>query len=143
MIIMNVMWEKFITYIYVVQKKARQQPPERQILHAGLAAALLFELLSLPFLGFDIRFLYGLALGTAVAVVNLKLLRITAEWVLSHRWGPAIAVAGYMLRLLVYGAAFLTAYRLGTASGIGSLLGFVTLKLGILYAFGFGRTRGQ
>lgn len=112
------MQDKKITYIYAI------------------AAALLMQLLSLPFLGPDIRFSYGLVFGTVVAIINHRILEKAGEWALIKGRGAALIVVGYMVRLGIYGGAFLYALQLGTASGIACLLGFTTLKWGLIYLYG-------
>jgi hypothetical protein len=115
---MYLMQDKKITYIYAI------------------SAAMLIHLLSLPFLGLDIRFSYGLAFGTVVAIINHRILEKAGEWALIGGRGAGLIVAGYMIRLAIYGGAFLYALKLGTASGIACLLGFTTLKLGLIYVYG-------
>lgn len=108
-----------------------------QIYRAGILIALLFELLSLPFLGFNPRFTYGLTLGTIVAVVNYSLLAYVTARILNRGMDAALAVLGYMVRLAIYGWVFYTSYQAGTTSGLATLLGYMTLKLGMYYVYGF------
>lgn len=115
---MYLMQDKKITYIYAI------------------SAAMLMQLLSLPFLGPDIRFSYGLAFGTVVAIINHRILEKAGEWALIRGRGAGLIVVGYMVRLAIYGGAFLYALQLGTASGIACLLGFMTLKLGFICVYG-------
>lgn len=112
------MQEKKITYIYVI------------------AAAIVMQLLSLPFLGVDLRFSYGLAFGTVVGIVNHRILEKVGEWALIQRRGAALIVLGYMVRLALYGGAFLYALQLSTASGIACLLGFLAMKIGVVIVYG-------
>jgi hypothetical protein len=110
---------------------------KNKILKYGIIVALLFELISLPFLGWNVRFAYGLALGTCIAIVNFNFLAFTTRRILDRRKGVGLAVMGYMLRLFLYGGGFYMSYKLGTASGLATLLGYMTLKIAIYYVYGF------
>jgi hypothetical protein len=108
---------------------------KNQIFFHGIAVALIFEGGSLLFLGFDVGFAYGLALGTAVSVVNFNILAYASQRVLSggRAW---LGFVGYLVRLAVYGFVFYMALRVSNTAAIGAALGFVTLRLAILYVHG-------
>ena len=118
MYIIYVMQDKKITYIYVI------------------AVAMLIQLLSLPLLGADLRFSYGLAFGTVVGIVNHQILEKVGDWALSLRWGALLIVLGYLVRLALYGGAFLYALQLGIASGVACFLGFLAMKIGVVIVYG-------
>ena len=103
----------------------------------SICAAVIIELGSLPFIGWDPLFAYGLALGTCIAIVNYRILAISAKLALDLGRGISLAVIGYIVRLAIYGGAFLLSYKTGTAAGIATLLGYMTIKLGIFYLYGF------
>jgi hypothetical protein len=109
---------------------------KNQIFLHGVVVALIFEAGSLLFIGFDVGFAYGLALGTAVAVVNFNILAFASRKLLNggHAW---MGFAGYLVRLVVYGFAFYMALRISNAAAIGSALGFITLKIAMYYIHGF------
>lgn len=109
---------------------------KNEIFKYGIAAAAVIELASLPFLGLDAQFLYGLFLGTAIAVVNFNLMDFSFRLALELRKG-AIAFLGFLLRLAVYGVAFYMSLRVGLISGAGTALGFLTLKLALFYLHGY------
>lgn len=109
----------------------------KQIYKYGLIVALLCELLSLLILGWSPKFAYGLALGTCIAIVNYNILLFSAQGIIRGGRGILLSVLGYAIRLAVYGGAFYVSYMAGTESGIATLLGFVTLKTGMVYAYGF------
>ena len=96
----------------------------------GILIALIIETGSLLFLGLNFDFAYGLALGTAVSVVNFNILAYTSRKLLhnGHVW---MGFVGYIVRLVVYGFAFYTALRVSLVAALGSALGFLTLKLAI------------
>jgi hypothetical protein len=108
---------------------------KNRIFFHGILVALIFEAGSLLFLGFDVGFAYGLALGTAVSVVNFSLLVLTSQRLLDN--GRAwMGFGSYLVRLVVYGFAFYMALRVGYTAAIGAALGFLTLKLAIYYVHG-------
>jgi hypothetical protein len=109
---------------------------KNHIFFHGILVALIFEAGSLFFLGFDIGFAYGLALGTAVSVVNFNILAYTSQRLLDggRAW---MGFVGYLVRLAVYGFAFYMALRVSHAAAIAAALGFLTLKCAIYYVHGF------
>jgi hypothetical protein len=109
---------------------------KNRICFCGICIALIFEVGSLLFLGLDAGFAYGLALGTAVSVVNFNILVYTSRRLLDggRAW---MGFVGYLVRLAVYGFAFYMALRVGYPSAFGAALGFLTLKLAIYYIHGF------
>ena len=96
----------------------------------------IIELGSLLFIGWSPRFLYGLALGTLVSIGNFSLLTATSKLALLTKKAMLINMFGYLVRLAVYCGTFLISYRLGTAPGIGTLLGFMTLKIALYHEHG-------
>jgi small basic protein len=108
---------------------------KNRIFFYGILIALIFEAGSLLFLGFDVDFAYGLAMGTAVSVVNFNILAYTARKLLNngHAW---MSFAGYIVRLTVYGFAFYMSLRVSLIAALGAVLGFLTLKLAIYYVHG-------
>lgn len=108
--------------------------------------AVIIEIASLLFLGWNPKFLYGLTLGTLVAFGNFSLLAVTSKLALLTKKGMLINMFGYLVRLAVYCGTFLISYRLGTIPGIGTLLGFMTLKIALYHEHGikpgFKKTNG-
>jgi len=109
---------------------------KNQIFKYGIMAAAVFELASLPFLGLDARYFYGLSLGTAVAIVNFNIMAFTFQQTLERR-KSAIAFAGYFVRLAIYGGTFYMSIGVSLISALGTGLGFLTLKLALFYLHGF------
>ncbi|GAB1475898.1 hypothetical protein MASR2M70_07300 [Bacillota bacterium] len=103
----------------------------------SILVAVIIELASLFIIGWTPQFLYGLALGTAVAIINYKLLVFSSTMVLKMGRGLSLAVLGYCARLAIYGLVFYMSYKIGTASGIATLLGYMTIKLAMFYVCGF------
>lgn len=108
---------------------------KNKIVQYGIIAALICEVVSLFFLGWNPGFTYGLALGTAISIVNFTMMEVTLRRVLStgNRW---MASLGYLIRLLFYGVAFYSAIKIGIVSAVGVLIGFMTLKVAIFYLHG-------
>ena len=106
-----------------------------QIYKYTLVAAVLFELGSLPFLGFDLRFLYGLVFGTCVSVMSFAALIFMSKTVL-RSGKKGMAVLGYFVRLPLYGIGFYLCMRTGVIAGIACLFGFMTATVAIIYVHG-------
>lgn len=122
-----------ITNVGLVMKDIKKF--KNRIFFFGILAMLLMEIISLPFLGFNIKFLYGLLLGTAIAIVNFSILVITMSRILngSNKFAATIS---YIFRLLIYGGVFLVAINTGNMAGLGCVLGFLTIKLSIYFVYG-------
>lgn len=108
---------------------------KNRIFFFGILAMVLMEIISLPILGFNIKFLYGLLLGTAITVVNFSILIITMSRILSGS-NKFMATVSYIFRLFVYGGVFLVAINAGKMAGLGCVLGFLTIKLSIYFVYG-------
>lgn len=108
---------------------------KNEIFKYGIVTLAIFELASLPFLGWDAQFFYGLSLGTAVTIVNFNLMTLTLRLTLERR-SIAISYFGYLTRLALSGATFYLALKTGLICALGTLLGFFTLKLAMLYLHG-------
>jgi hypothetical protein len=106
-----------------------------QVLLHALAAAVLIELISLIFYGYDTRFLLGLLAGTGTTVLNYRSLERSVLAVMDKN-SRVRAVTGYFLRLPVYGLVFYLCLRAGAPSAVGCVLGFLTLQFALLYLFG-------
>lgn len=96
----------------------------------------IMEIASLPFLGIDIKFGYGLLLGTFISTANFNILAFTLKRVLSGG-NKAMVFFSYILRLAVYGFAMLTAFKVSNIAALGCALGFITVKIAIYYLHGF------
>ena len=103
-----------------------------RILLFGVVFALIIEAGSLFILGPRLEFLYGLALGTSISIVNFNILVITGKKVLSSK-KPMLGYFGYMIRLCIYGMAFYMALKISIISGIAAILGFMSLTLAIFF----------
>lgn len=108
---------------------------KNEIFKYGIAALAMIELASLPFLGWDVQFFYGLSLGTAVTIVNFNIMSLTLRLTLEKR-NIAISYFGYLIRLAIYGGTFYIALGNGIICGLGSVLGFFTLKAAMMYLHG-------
>jgi len=108
---------------------------KNEIFKYGILTLAIFELASLPFLGWDAQFFYGLSLGTAVTIVNFNLMTLSLRLTLERR-NLIISYFGYLIRLALYGGTFYLALKTGLICALGTLLGFFTLKLAMLYLHG-------
>lgn len=106
-----------------------------QIFKYSILIAVVMELISLVVLGVSSKFLLGLVSGTAVTIVNFTILeRSAAKLMQKKSKGPV--VAGYFIRLPIYGIVFYICLRAGLRSAVGCALGFVTLPLALMYIYG-------
>ncbi len=103
------------------------------ILHA-IGVFFLCELISLLFLKFNVHFLYGLLLGTAIAVVNFNLLYFASRLLCKVRQGGFyLGFLVSIVRLLIYGFAFYTAIKIDYIAAFATALGFLTIKISIYF----------
>lgn len=107
---------------------------KREINIYTLLMAIVAELISLPFLGFDLGFSGGLIVGTLVTVLNFTLLVKAGEKVMDTREAKPM-VGGYFIRLVIYGITFFAALKIGFHVAIGCASGFVTLHVAILFLY--------
>lgn len=106
-----------------------------QIFMHSIIIAVLMELVSLAVLGISSKFLLGLVAGTAVTIVNFTILERSAVKLMQKQSkGPV--VAGYFLRLPIYGVVFYACLMAGLRSAVGCALGFITLPLALMYLYG-------
>lgn len=108
---------------------------KNQIFLGTIIVGLFCEVISLFFLGWNPKFAYGLLLGTAISIVNFNLMEFYLHKTLinSNRW---MFFLGYMNRLLIFGVSFYVAIKVGILSGLGAIIGFMTLKIAIFYIHG-------
>lgn len=104
-------------------------------LHA-IVIMVIFEAISLPFLGLDIKFAYGLVLGTCISIVAFSVMAFTLNRVL-NTGNKGLAFFSYLLRLAIYGFALISAFKVSNKAALGCALGFITVKLAIYYIHGF------
>lgn len=105
------------------------------ILIYSLVIALICEVVSLPILGWDIKFLYGLVLGTAVSIAGFSILVFTSKLTI-ERGKKSYSFISYMLRLILYGVAFVAAVKVSFPAGIACLIGIFTTKIALLILLG-------
>ena len=98
-------------------------------------AAAIAEVISLPVFGLNILFLYGLAIGVCVAIVNLHIISITIARAV-ERGKKTPVIAGFIVRALLYGGAFLLAVRTSGASGLGAAAGFLLPRVVMYFRYG-------
>ncbi len=110
---------------------------KRQIFKYALLVALIAEVVSLPILGLNLKFTYGLVIGTAISIVNFTLMEATLRTAMTGASAASIIIVGYMVRLAFYGVSFYTCIKTSYPCGVGVVIGFVTIKIAIYYLHGF------
>lgn len=104
------------------------------IKYDGIIAAAVI-VISLPFLKLEPFFWLGMVVGTATAVLSLQIMIVTGRQVAENR-SKGAAVAGYFLRLPIYGVVFYFCIKLNLMCGLACGLGFITTPLSIFYIYG-------
>ncbi len=101
----------------------------------GVLVMLVAEAISLPFIGLDWKFSVGLLLGTAIAIVNFAIMTKFSVMIVEGK-NRFLASMSYLIRLLLYGGVFYMSVKISLAAGIGSVCGFMTLKVAIFIIHG-------
>ena len=96
----------------------------------------IIEVISLPFLGLDVKFGYGLLMGTCISIVNFNIMAFTFSRALQNG-NKLLVILSYFLRLAIYGFALISAFKVSNQAGLACILGFLTVKLAIYYLHGF------
>ena len=95
----------------------------------------IIEVISLPFLGLDVKFGYGLLMGTCISIVNFNIMAFTFSRALNSG-NKALVFISYLLRLAIYGVALISAFKVNNTAALACALGFLTVKLAIYYIHG-------
>jgi len=107
---------------------------KNEIIKYSIFIALGCEAASIIFLGLNLQFAYGLALGTAICVVNFNISYFFINRTLKKINGAKLRnFIGYVLRLTIYGYAFYVSIMTGKYSAIGTVAGFLSIKASIYY----------
>lgn len=100
--------------------------------------AVICGLASLPILGWSLMFLGGLAAGTCISIINFEFLAWTCKKIVYGGKGAGLSVMGYIVRLLLYGAAYYGCAKIDLLEcGFGCIAGFLTIKAAIIYLHAF------
>jgi len=131
-----IVWDQFRKSYVTMDKTYNLANFKNKIIKFGIIIAAICELVSIPFLSLDTSFFYGLLLGTAISILNFNMMEIMLKKALEHREGIYVFL-GYLIRLVIYGAAIYTTLKISPTSALGTLIGFLTLKIAIYYLYGF------
>jgi len=97
---------------------------KKEITLYTVIAAAVAEAISLPFLGLNIVFPYGLAIGVCAAVINLSIISTSIEKAVAvNKRAPVII--GFVVRVLLYAGALLLAINASTISCLGAAIGML------------------
>lgn len=108
---------------------------KNQIIQYAIGVFFVCELVSLLFLKFNFHFLYGLLLGTAVAIVNFNALYFVSLLICkTGQNGFMLSFFTSVIRLMIFGIVFYAALKISTLAAFAAVIGFVTIKAGI-YCF--------
>jgi hypothetical protein len=107
----------------------------KQIFKYCIIIAVIIELIGIIVLGFESKFLFGILAGTGTTILNFAILEASAiKLMQKHSQGPV--VAGYFIRLPIYGVVFYFCLKAGIPCAAACALGFLTLPLSMLYVYG-------
>ena len=104
------------------------------ILYTIIAAAAV-ELISLPAIGPNIFFSYGLAIGACAAVIALNIIGLSIDRA-AERGKKKPVIFGYILRVLLYGGALFLAVNTSFLSFTGAALGLLLPHAALYVMFG-------
>lgn len=100
---------------------------------ALIVAAVAF-IVSLFFIGFNKEFVFGLAGGTGVAILNFNIMAFWASMALEKK-SILINILGYIIRFAIYGGFFYLAVINSYKMAFGCGIGFFTIQIAIFYLF--------
>jgi hypothetical protein len=108
---------------------------KKEITRYTILAAVIAEAVSLLVFGPNIFFPYGLAIGVCAAIINLHVISATIERAI-ERGRKSPVTAGLILRILLYGGAFILAIRTSGLSGAGAAVGFFIPRVVLYIRYG-------
>ena len=100
-----------------------------------LVAAVVFGVGSIPFLGLNTHYFYGLISGVCISIVSFNVLLFVSEMVL-NTGNKYMAALGYLIRLPLYGLDFYMCLRIGVVAGIACVIGFMAAPASMVYVHG-------
>lgn len=105
---------------------------KNRIAKYGAVLMVIIEIVSLPIIGFSLKFALGLLLGTVISIVNLYLLAYQCKQVIMEG-NKFISVWGYILRLFLFGAVLVICIKISLPCGVGAILGILTTKVSMAF----------
>ena len=106
----------------------------RQLTILCIVYGIICEIASLFFIGFDVKFLAGLAMGIGIMLLNLILLKKTVEFYLEKK-KLGLTIVLYLLRLLIYAGVAFICYKLSMNALMAYAIGAVGIVIGALVNF--------
>ena len=106
----------------------------RHVALCGILFSALAVIISIPVCGWKPDLAEGILAGTAVMLINFKLLQILLGYFLREKpsYGPAFLL--YIVRLALYALAAYGSFRLGLAALIGFAIGVSGVVPGAVFA---------
>jgi hypothetical protein len=104
---------------------------------------ILAELISLPIIGLNYKFLVGLFIGALISIVAVLALSISANAAVS-RGKIALVTFGLICRMILYTVGLSFSFIvLGTAAGFATSIGLLTMILGVIIINGADKTNSM
>ena len=103
---------------------------KKETIRYTIIAAIATEVISLPLLGLNILFPYGLAIGTCIAIINLNIISTSISKAIEKgRKGPV--TLGLIVRIMTYSGGALLTFTTSPIAGLGATVGFLLPRIAL------------
>ena len=109
---------------------------KNETIKLNIIIVLICEASSIFFIGFDMKFALGLAIGAAVASINMNILFSFVKTSVNNSWGIIFNLLGYVVRMIIYGIALYFSIKISNTSAIGTIIGFIGMNISMFLAHG-------
>ena len=100
-----------------------------------IIAAVVVEVISLPVIGPNLLFSYGLAIGACAAIIALNIIAVSIDRA-AERGKRKPVIFGYIVRVLLYGGALFLSVRTSGLSFAGAAIGLLLPHAAIYVMYG-------
>lgn len=107
----------------------------KNIYKYAIICSAIFEIVSVIVIGLNMKFTYGLAIGTLIAIFNFSLMSFVFNKMLSEK-NIGLSILGYIIRLGLSAAVIIVTLKIDIICAVGALLGLLTIKISIFYLHG-------
>lgn len=107
----------------------------KNIYKYAIICGAIFEIISVIVIGLNMKFAYGLAIGTLIAIFNFSLMSFVFNKMLNEK-NIGLSILGYIIRLGLSAAVIIVTLKIDIICAVGALLGLLTIKISIFYLHG-------